>query len=130
MPRLVKTLTVTARYDLGGKGSGPAGLGLDEKNHIRFAVCREPEVAVVLCADAGKILATVPLGHGTDGGGFNPTTMEAFSSQGDGTLTFLPRLQSKHGCRTLTENRKLPSGVVGLLYTLNFSCNILTLRLL
>jgi hypothetical protein len=28
-------------------------------------------------------------GKGTDGGGFNPTTQEAFSSQGDGTLTII-----------------------------------------
>src|SRR5882724_6929479 len=30
----VKTLKVTAHYDLGSKGGGPAGLGLDVKNHI------------------------------------------------------------------------------------------------
>jgi hypothetical protein len=85
----VKTLKVTAHYDLGGKGGGPAGLGLDVKNHILFAFCHEPAVAVVLSADDGKILATLPIGRGTDGGGFNPNTMEAFSSQGDGTLTLI-----------------------------------------
>jgi hypothetical protein len=36
-----------------------------------------------------KVLATLPIGNGTDGGGFNPNTMEAFSSQGDGTLTII-----------------------------------------
>ena len=36
----------------------------------------------MLNADDGKILATLPIGNGTDGGGFNPATMEAFSSQG------------------------------------------------
>jgi hypothetical protein len=43
----------------------------------------------VLNADDGKILTTLPIGRGTDGGGFNPKTMEAFSSQGDGTLTII-----------------------------------------
>src|SRR6266436_178720 len=85
----VKTLKVTAHYDLGGKGGGPAGLGLDAKNHILFAMCHEPKTCVVLNADDGKILATLPIGRGTDGGGFNPATMEAFSSQGDGTLTII-----------------------------------------
>jgi DNA-binding beta-propeller fold protein YncE len=85
----VKTLKVTAQYDLGGKGGGPAGLGLDVKNHILFAMCHEPQSCVVLNADDGKILATLPIGRGTDGGGFNPATMEAFSSQGDGTLTII-----------------------------------------
>jgi hypothetical protein len=43
----------------------------------------------MLGADDGKIIATLPIGKGTDGGGFNPSTMEAFSSQGDGTLTII-----------------------------------------
>jgi DNA-binding beta-propeller fold protein YncE len=85
----VKTLKVTAHYDLAGKGGGPAGLGFDAKNHILFAMCHEPQTCVVLNADDGKILATLPIGRGTDGGGFNPNTMEAFSSQGDGTLTII-----------------------------------------
>ena len=85
----VNALKVTAHYDLGGKGGGPGGLGLDAKNHILFAMCHDPQTCVVLNADDGKILATLPIGRGTDGGGFNPNTMEAFSSQGDGTLTII-----------------------------------------
>src|SRR6185295_17984734 len=74
---------------LAGKGGTPAGLALDRKNHILFAFCRNPATAVILGADDGKILATLPIGKGTDGGGFNPNTLEAFSSQGDGTLTII-----------------------------------------
>jgi DNA-binding beta-propeller fold protein YncE len=85
----VNTLKVTAHYDLGGKGGGPGGLGLDAKNHILFALCHDPQTCVVLSAIDGKILATLPIGKGTDGGGFNPNSMEAFSSQGDGTLTII-----------------------------------------
>lgn len=84
-----KTLKVTAQYDLGGKGGGPAGLGLDAKNHILFVMCRKPQTCVVMNADNGAILTTLPIGRGSDGGGFNPATMEAFSSQGDGTLTII-----------------------------------------
>ncbi len=47
----VKTLKVTAHYDLGGKGGGPAGLGLDAKNHILCAFCHEPQTCVILSAD-------------------------------------------------------------------------------
>jgi DNA-binding beta-propeller fold protein YncE len=85
----VSTLKVTAHYDLAGKGGGPGGLGLDTKNHILFAMCHDPQTCVVLSAEDGKILTTLPIGRGTDGGGFNPNTMEAFSSQGDGTLTII-----------------------------------------
>jgi len=84
-----KTMKVTAHYDLGGKGGGPGGLALDIKNRVLFAFCHEPATAVILGADDGKLLATLPIGQGVDGGGFNPNTMEAFSSQGDGTLTII-----------------------------------------
>ena len=84
-----KTLKCVAHFSLDGKGGSPAGLGLDAQNHILFAMCRNPATCVILNADDGKILATLPIGIGTDGGGFNPKTMEAFSSQLDGTLTVI-----------------------------------------
>jgi DNA-binding beta-propeller fold protein YncE len=111
------TLKVTGHYDLHGKGSGPAGLGLDAQNHVLFSFCRNPAVCVVLSADDGKILTTLPIGRGTDGGGFNPNTMEAFSSQGDGTLTIIKEksptdfaveqtVETKPGAKTCTLDTK------------------------
>lgn len=44
---------------------------------------------VILNAGDGKILETLPIGGGSDGAVFNPKTMEAFSSNGDGTLTIV-----------------------------------------
>jgi DNA-binding beta-propeller fold protein YncE len=84
-----KTLTVTGRYDLMGKGGTCAGLALDNKNHILFASCRNPANMVVLNANDGKIITTLPIGAGTDGAAFNPSTMEAFSSNTDGTLNVI-----------------------------------------
>ncbi len=112
-----KTLKVTTHYDLAGKGGGPAGLALDAKNHILFAACHEPATMVVLNADDGKIITTLPIGKGVDGAGFNPNTMEAFSSQGDGTLTVVKEnsptsfaveqnVQTKPGARTMTVDTK------------------------
>ncbi len=82
-----KTMKVTGKYDLTGKGGGCAGLAMDVKNRILFAACRNPQNMVILKADDGKILTTLPIGSGIDGAVFNPKTMEAFSSQRDGTLT-------------------------------------------
>ena len=82
-----KALKVTAHYDLAGKGGGPAGLALDRTNHVLFATCRNPQNMVVLSADDGHVIASLPIGSGSDGALFNPATMEAFSSQRDGTLT-------------------------------------------
>jgi hypothetical protein len=84
-----KTLTVTAHYNLEGKGGVCAGLALDVKNNILFAACRNPQNMVILNAADGKILDALPIGAGTDGAVFNPKTVEAFSSQGDGTLTVI-----------------------------------------
>ena len=84
-----KTMTLTTTYDLAGKGGTCAGLAFDVKNHILFAACRNPQVMVILSSDDGKVITTLPLGMGTDGAMFNPNTMEAFSSQGDGTMTVI-----------------------------------------
>lgn len=111
-----KTLTVTAHYDLGDKGGTPAGLAMDVKNHILFVACRNPANMVVMDADTGKILAAIPIGTGVDGATFNPQTMEAFSSQGDGTLSVIKEnsptsfaleqtVQTMTGAKTLTLDR-------------------------
>jgi DNA-binding beta-propeller fold protein YncE len=112
-----KTLKVTAHYDIKGKGGTPAGLALDAKNHILFVCCRRPQVAVIMNADDGKILTTLPIGNGVDAAEFNPTTMEAFSSQRDGTLTVIKEtsptafeveqtVQTKPGAKTSTLDAK------------------------
>jgi len=84
-----KTMQVTQRFDLGKADLTPAGLALDAKNHILFAACRNPAEMVILNAETGKIITTLPIGTGVDGAGFNPATGEAFTSQGDGTLTIV-----------------------------------------
>jgi DNA-binding beta-propeller fold protein YncE len=84
-----RTMKVTAHYDLEGKGNICAGLAMDQKNRILFATCRNPQNVVILSADTGKIIASMAIGSGTDGAVFNPATMEAFSSNGDGTLNVI-----------------------------------------
>lgn len=83
-----KTMQVTGHYDLGGN-STPAGLAYDTKNEILFVECRNPAVSVIMSARDGKIIKTLPIGTGVDGAGFMTQTGEAFSSQGDGTLTVI-----------------------------------------
>jgi hypothetical protein len=38
---------------------------------------------------AGKVVATVPIGAGVDGTGFDPASGNAFASGADGTLTVI-----------------------------------------
>src|SRR5471032_768953 len=111
-----KTLAVTAHYDISSKASQPAGLALDIKNHILFAMCR-PSTCVILDAADGKIITSLPLAGGSDGGVFNPATMEAFSSHGNGTLSVIKEnsptsfeieqtVQTKQGAKTCTLDAK------------------------
>lgn len=83
------TMKMTGKYDLSSKGGGCAGLALDAKNNILFAACRDKNNMVILSATDGHIITDLPTGVGCDGATFNPETMEAFSSQGDGTLTII-----------------------------------------
>jgi hypothetical protein len=110
-------MKVLTTYDLGDTAGEPGGLGLDVNNHILFAMCANPNVCVVVNADDGKVLATLPLDGGTDGGGFNPATMEAWSSQRNGTLTIIKEnsptsfaveqtVQTKQGCKTSSLDTK------------------------
>jgi len=112
-----KALSVTAHYDLTGQGGTCAGLAMDAKNNILFAACRMPANMVVLSAIDGKLLTTIPIGTGTDGAVFNPSTMEAFSSQGDGTLSVIKEnspsgfvleqtVKTMTGAKTLTLDSK------------------------
>ncbi|HVS50713.1 MAG TPA: hypothetical protein VHD62_00050 [Opitutaceae bacterium] len=122
-----KTMKVTGHFDLGEKGNGPAGLAIDTKHHILFAMCRggsggTPTCVVVSAVD-GKILATLPLAGSSDGGTFNPHTMEAFSSHGNGTLSVIREvsptefvlgetIQTKAGGKTCTLDEKTDHVVV------------------
>ncbi|MDB5460898.1 MAG: hypothetical protein JWO72_2639 [Caulobacteraceae bacterium] len=112
-----KSMTMTGTYSLDGKCGGPAGLAFDVKNHVLFVACRNPATMTMLNSDTGQILASLPIGAGVDGAVFNPATMEAFSSQGDGTLTVVKELsptsfmveqtvQTQAGAKTLTLDAK------------------------
>jgi YVTN family beta-propeller protein len=80
-----RTLKHVAQYQL-GPGQAPTGLALDPRNRRLFSVCRN-KFMVVLDADSGSILASLPIGNGSDGCGFDTGTGFAFSSNGEGTLT-------------------------------------------
>jgi hypothetical protein len=91
-----KSMKTTKHYPFGDVGRCN-GLALDVKNSILFAACAQGRtpgqpaapVMVILSAKDGHIITTLPLAGSSDGAAFNPKTMEAFSSQGNGTLTVI-----------------------------------------
>lgn len=85
-----KNMKVTAHYDVSSEGTGGSGLALDAKNHILFAYYRQPSSnVIILSAENGKIITTLPTGMGVDTAVFNPNTMEAISAERGGTMTFI-----------------------------------------
>jgi DNA-binding beta-propeller fold protein YncE len=121
----VKTMKATGHYSFIDKG-GCNGLALDVKNQVLFAACgrsgnppaQPPQpMMVILSAKDGKILTSLPLAGGSDGAAFNPATMEAFSTHGNGTMTIVKEisptsfeveqnLQTMNGARTITFDRQ------------------------
>ncbi len=79
------TNTITARWPTAPCES-PTGLAIDPATRRLFSSCHSG-VAVVLDADTGKLVATLPIGKGTDAAAFDPDTKRFFSSNSDGTLT-------------------------------------------
>ncbi len=66
----------------------PTGLAIDREKHYLFAACSGNKMMAVMDASNGKVHASVPMGAGSDGAAFDPSTGFAFSSNGvDGTLT-------------------------------------------
>jgi DNA-binding beta-propeller fold protein YncE len=90
-----KALQVLTKYDVSDKAKTPAGLALDTRNDILFVACRNAPTMVILNANTGTIITSLPIGTGVDGAAFNASTMEAFSSQGDGTLTVIKEKNPK-----------------------------------
>ena len=80
-----RKLAVTKHFSL-KPGEEPSGMGLDAEHHRVFSGCHN-KLMTILDTEAGKVIASVPIGEGVDGNGFDSETGLAFSSNGDGTLT-------------------------------------------
>ena len=105
---------VTKKYSL-SPCDGPSGLAFDTKSRRLFSVCSN-RVMAVSDPDAGKVVATPPIGGGSDGAAFDAGTGYAFSSNGDGTLTIVSQTAGKYdvleniaterGARTIAVDEK------------------------
>ena len=85
---------VTKRYVLTGC-EDPTGLAIDVKHRRLFSACGN-KVMAVSDPDHGKVIATVPIGGGSDGAGFDAGAGVAFTSNGEGTLTVVAEQAGKY----------------------------------
>src|SRR5215469_9957898 len=104
------TMKITNRWPL-APAESPSGLAIDTTNHILFSGCHNKMMAIV-DASTGKVIATPAIGQGVDATRFDPGTGDAFSSNGDGTLTVIhedsptqfsvvDNVQTERGARTM-----------------------------
>ena len=71
----------------------PRGIAMDTKARRLFITCAN-KVMVVVNADTGNSIATLPIGSLSDGAAFDPLRKLAFSSNGDGTLSVVQERSS------------------------------------
>ncbi|HEY0795963.1 MAG TPA: DUF5074 domain-containing protein [Acidisarcina sp.] len=82
-----KTATVGRRWSA-APCKQPVPLAIDKSHHRLFSGCRSGVMAIS-DYDAGKVVATVPIGKGVDGAEYDPALGNAFASNGDGTFTVI-----------------------------------------
>ena len=82
-----KTATVSRRWPT-APCKQPVAMAIDTAHHRLFSGCRSGVMAVS-DYQTGKVVATVPIGSGVDGAGFDAASGNAFASNADGTLTVI-----------------------------------------
>src|SRR5215471_18848687 len=66
----------------------PVAMAIDTAHHRLFSGCRSGVMAIS-DYQAGKVVATLPIGAGVDGAGYDAASGNAFASNADGTLTVI-----------------------------------------
>jgi len=82
-----KTATVVRRWST-APCRQPTSMAIDKIHHRLFSGCRSGVMAISDYA-AGRVVATVPIGTGVDGAGYDPGMGNALASNADGTLTVI-----------------------------------------
>ena len=82
-----KTAKVTRRWPT-APCAQPVAMAIDTTHHRLFSGCRNGAMAIS-DYQAGKVVATVPIGKGVDGSAFDAASDNAFASNADGTLTVI-----------------------------------------
>jgi len=109
----ITTKTVTTSWPL--QAEGPTGLSIDIKTKRLFAGCDKQ--LVVMDATSGAIVASLPIGDGCDGTGFDAGLKLVFASCGEGKLTVIKEesassfkvidnVPTKRSARTCAVNEK------------------------
>src|SRR5471030_2550808 len=82
-----KSATVARRWPT-ATCKQPVAMAIDTAHHRLFSGCRSGVMAVS-DYQAGKVVATLPIGKGVDGAGYDAASGDAFATAADGTMTII-----------------------------------------
>jgi hypothetical protein len=83
-----KALTVESSWPVAPSCTQPTSMAIDRDHRRLFVGCRGKQF-IALNADTGQILATLPIGQGTDAATFDSDSHLVFISNGEGTITVI-----------------------------------------
>ncbi len=89
-----QTLKVVSRWSL-APGEGPTGLAMDRAHRRLFTGCANKKL-IVMDAESGRVVASLPIGGRCDGVGFDAGLQRVVSTNGDGTLSVIHEDQPDH----------------------------------
>jgi YVTN family beta-propeller protein len=111
-----QALTVKARWPVAPAG-GPTALAMDREHRRLFSAGRKPQMLVMLDADTGKVLQSLPISAGVDAAAFEDETGLLFVSTREGMvhifhedspdkLTEVQTLKTEYGAKTMALDTK------------------------
>jgi DNA-binding beta-propeller fold protein YncE len=106
-----KALTVTTRFPVKPAGT-PVAIDMDREHRRIFSSGRSPALLVVMDADSGKVLQSLPIGGGVDSNVFEPETgllfvatrvgqLHVFHEDSPDKLTEVETVKTEYGAKTM-----------------------------
>jgi DNA-binding beta-propeller fold protein YncE len=111
-----KTLTVKARWPVAPAGS-PVAMDMDREHRRLFSSGRDPSFLVMMDADSGKVLQSLPISSGVDANIFEPETgwlfvatragkLHIFHEDSPAKLTEVETITTEYGAKTMNIDPK------------------------
>lgn len=111
-----ETLTIKARWPVAPAG-GPTALAMDRQHRRLFSAGRKPQMLVMIDADSGKVLQSMPISAGADAAAFEDATglvlvstregiVHIFHEDSPTKLSQVATLKTEFGAKTMALDRK------------------------
>src|SRR6202795_895718 len=108
-----QTLTVKARWPVAPAGK-PAAMEMDREHRRLFSSGRDPQFLVMMNADNGKVIQSLPISAGVDGSVYEPATALLFVSTRDGKVHIFHEDSPDKLTEVETLKTEFGTGTIGL----------------